>query len=1345
MFLQKLLDPEDERRRRVRRARIVRRNRIKREVAQGLPVRTRRVPRASDYALNSASEAETEEWSEPKFPFRPTFGGNADDSVQNPVRAALSSGTAAASQTSATNSSSTSPEVSASASALSGNQKQIVTPQLKAKWQEVFQRVVFERHEEILAKDPNRKWRQERFGLLLFAKREFARASEHLSKAISLGASSSLCWRRLAESFFHVWEDGGEWETLWACRAAYEQALTHVEVASSPLALLSYAKVLELLGSYTGALTVCASILQTFPKFEQLREVKLRFVLLQRYQLFSSSTDPAMASAKLDVLAKCIGYTQELLLDKAITEGPRHINVMYLHARLSEMLEDLNSNSPGIPKPKLVHVSVDLLYQELYKLAMKNADVAPPPGVKWKSWKSRSETYTAFAEHFRAQGESVLASDALSRSLELLEELPPESDSSQKSTNLWRGMTEEQRHKRIALYLVLARNYYQCNQMEKAIRSMEAVFDLDPLHAEARASLVEWFPAKWQYRLELEDASQVQIARVLRGIWGRKVALVRRREAKRLAEQRYRETPYHLGCRRHVLRLLRDKYASLFAAQDMAARCIQRRAQRYLYYARMRWKTQGQREKSLRDLQSKYQTRKYRYNRQIRTQLAAVLPKEYEHRFFREDCAALRIQVGVTGLGARCFRGNRTRKVFRRLRDSRRQQLHHQNDAAQRMQRFFRRICRPHANSAPAVDELLFRAQQKIARAKERLALTLQRLYRRWKSAKTRKHSALLYAFQVEANEQRRNIAENTSALKIQRVWRRYTAGNTVDGRVSQAHMFLVENLSSAQRRQTSLGVNLDHAARKVQSVYRGKLMRRFLRMLRARVPAPPCASPIAALIGKCEMNHKDGTETMAVLHSIDNLDEKRSLFDHPVLVLRGARVSPRPNSPSTDESFSLQHVVSAIQYSTVLKCLICASGDLKGDRMLTILQALQVRRTLRVLALGGINTEAETKSPNQDPNGSINQPSEWSVDHERNTDSSSSSSLGRRLVSLPSPPSSPPPHQKRQLSPMQLLSKALCTSNFLLEELYLERNELLRRPHEGAIVAGIVADYFFARYGHLHTLVVAHMRFSDANGALLGRALAINTVLQKLDLHGNLLCDGAAISLANDGLAHNKTLRYLNLAENTIGSAGGKAFFRCLGSHNRSLQTLILRNNHLMSDVMPSLVEAWQTNAVIESVELAGNLINDRYLVEMQAAAAERLEVSPATDNQELRLLLARKRFGIRDTRSPISRRGIGILVASPGKSRDRKKKNKSAPLSPNKWLSANTPKIMSPIAFPASMNRQANQVSSAATFAVENMYAPVRPRKLLKGAPASPARLASLSKRPELAAPTMKKRVAW
>lgn len=196
MFLQKLLDPEDERRRRVRRARIVRRNRIKREVAQGLPVRRTRVPKASDYALTLD---EPEEWTEPtpkSSPFRPTFGGNSTDEsayqrqTVKQIRASAASTSPTKSlfsttkpQTSATNEESTSTgPISPSRESISRS----MSPHIKAKWIEVFQQIIFQRHEEILAKDPNRKWRQERFGLLLFSRQEYARASEHLNKAVSL-------------------------------------------------------------------------------------------------------------------------------------------------------------------------------------------------------------------------------------------------------------------------------------------------------------------------------------------------------------------------------------------------------------------------------------------------------------------------------------------------------------------------------------------------------------------------------------------------------------------------------------------------------------------------------------------------------------------------------------------------------------------------------------------------------------------------------------------------------------------------------------------------------------------------------------------------------------------------------------------------------------------------------------------------------------------------------------------------------------------------------------------------------------------------------------------------------
>lgn len=105
-----------------------------------------------------------------------------------------------------------------------------------------------------------------------------------------------------------------------------------------------------------------------------------------------------------------------------------------------------------------------------------------------------------------------------------------------------------------------------------------------------------------RFRLDLEDASQIQIARVVRGIWGRSIASLLRKAAEHRAEARFILNPYHVGNRRMVLQLLRDKYAPLFAAQDVAARVIQRQARKFLRFARLRWMQNGRRSKVISDL-----------------------------------------------------------------------------------------------------------------------------------------------------------------------------------------------------------------------------------------------------------------------------------------------------------------------------------------------------------------------------------------------------------------------------------------------------------------------------------------------------------------------------------------------------------------------------------------------------------------------------------------------------------------------------------------------------------------------------------------------------------------------
>uniref|UniRef100_K3WNJ1 Uncharacterized protein n=1 Tax=Globisporangium ultimum (strain ATCC 200006 / CBS 805.95 / DAOM BR144) TaxID=431595 RepID=K3WNJ1_GLOUD len=161
-------------------------------------------------------------------------------------------------------------------------------------------------------------------------------------------------------------------------------------------------------------------------------------------------------------------------------------------------------------------------------------------------------------------------------------------------------------------------------------------------------------------------------------------------------------------------------------------------------------------------------------------------------------------------------------------------------------------------------------------------------------------------------------------------------------------------------------------------------------------------------------------------------------------------------------------------------------------------------------------------------------------------------------------------------------------------------------------------------------------MRFSDANAALLGPALGINTVLCYLDLHGNDIRNDAAIAIATHGLAHNRHLTYLNLADNAIGSPGAIALFNCLATQNQTLETLILCNNNALNDVMPAFLATWQSNATVLRVDLRGNLIHSDHLEAIAAAVQER---SAASVEPKLRLFLARRRFSATAAQGLLSR----------------------------------------------------------------------------------------------------------
>ncbi|KAF1319080.1 hypothetical protein FI667_g13332, partial [Globisporangium splendens] len=201
MFLRKLLDPEEARRRRHLRARILRRNRIKKEIAQDLEPRLHRVPydptkRQDGYNWHNPSGADAA--------FLPTFGGNSDacDHRQDRyVAGTLRIGGASYRPVPAVSTPTTmkrkkkneanvetnggSGSIGEALNAATPSEPPTKVPPLppqpllpvpqplappaaklilskaRLRWHDVYERVIFRRHAEILAKDPKRRWRQE--------------------------------------------------------------------------------------------------------------------------------------------------------------------------------------------------------------------------------------------------------------------------------------------------------------------------------------------------------------------------------------------------------------------------------------------------------------------------------------------------------------------------------------------------------------------------------------------------------------------------------------------------------------------------------------------------------------------------------------------------------------------------------------------------------------------------------------------------------------------------------------------------------------------------------------------------------------------------------------------------------------------------------------------------------------------------------------------------------------------------------------------------------------------------------------------------------------------------------
>jgi hypothetical protein len=722
----------------------------------------------------------------------------------------------------------------------------------------------------------------------------------------------------------------------------------------------------------------------------------------------------------------------------------------------------------------------------------------------------------------------------------------------------------------------------------------------------------------------------VQIARVLRGLWGRAKAQKRRREVERQLEIAYRAHPYHPLHRRNLLRLLKAQYAPLFLAEDLAARRIQLAARKFLAHARIRWAFQAQQDKQIRDLRAKHGTRKYRYNRHVRFQLAQLVPDEFDARFRREDLAAAKAQ--------RWYRGERVRKAYRAECAAIRVQMEKDIQAVGRIQRAYRAY-RQHSERLVLVraDQLLYETQRRLQHARDRLAVQLQRLYRHWKN---RLVLATLIQLRQIARHRRFEV-RSSSAAKIQRWWRRHAALRRGD-KTSDASMLLDELRRGHARvlaeEAEAYRIEWEGSARKIQAAYRGNRVRASLVKITRQV-APAATSEIALLLQQQTAKDPNQVSRIVILTALESVMHKRALFDFPVVVLRPDALLP------------LDHVTAAIQHSSVLHTLVLDGGNLQSPRAETIFQSLRFSKTLRVVALGNVRLNA-SKHRGRRRSSTPTVPEDNDGDADDSDEDSTCEDDGGFEAD-----------DDQDVTPMRVLYETLRTANFLLEQLLLDDNDLLAR-RDARWLAQVVGDYFYGRYGKLRVLAAQRMQISDDAAATFGNALAINTVLEHLNLSGNFIRDAAAQVIAINGLSFNASLVYLNLADNCVGSNGARALFASIETANRTLRSLILTNNLVMNDAVAGLFAMLQANAVVEEVDLRGNLIHADHLSEIDDALRERTTAC----NGDLRLFLARRRL------SRFTQHGGRVTTMSPVERTCVKSKHQLAPLSPQRWIQAHT-----------------------------------------------------------------------
>ncbi|KAJ8329892.1 hypothetical protein QVD99_004330 [Batrachochytrium dendrobatidis] len=137
----------------------------------------------------------------------------------------------------------------------------------------------------------------------------------------------------------------------------------------------------------------------------------------------------------------------------------------------------------------------------------------------------------------------------------------------------------------------------------------------------------------------------------------------------------------------------------------------------------------------------------------------------------------------------------------------------------------------------------------------------------------------------------------------------------------------------------------------------------------------------------------------------------------------------------------------------------------------------------------------------------------------------------------------------------------------------------------------GIVPVSCIVKRAGQQEISMPHHGLGARGAQALAQVLQTDTTLIRLDLTNNFIEGGGAY--IGESLKLNRTLTFLNLGDNQMGSASGKAIAGMM-AENTTLKTVILRGNKFGDKEATLLAEGLKRNSTLEVLDISHNQIGD-------------------------------------------------------------------------------------------------------------------------------------------------------